>query len=1379
MKHCNPWKRLTSMLLALALVIGMVPAGAAEAADSQNNSQMPTAEWVYTPSSAPAALTAAGTEKSADSSADIVKVHVKATERATNTKVPVAGASVNLYVGAEYKGTFVSGENGVAEVSLAGLSYTQRKNATISASKVVSRGKAIDGTARDDLFEHFPRVAAGEVGNAGEYYRYTLELHSETIDPNGNWLGAEIPTGRESNKVDIVFIVDATGSMHDEINAVKNNIASFSENLIGSGLDIRFCIIDYRDITEPGEETKVYTVDGSHWMNDIDSVVSTLASISVSGGGDGPETVIDPLGYVADNSLMSWRSDAYRFAFVLTDANHKTHNSYGYKNLTEVADKLAEMEVVTSVICSKSYNDYKYLYEKTGGIWANINSSNFANEMLNLSNSIIESVVREMTLELKEPRLLVNMSVCYLANDKTSRSDKYKESVKDVLKAYSLRLAEVTDGHVMLDKVLLFNTASRMDFYDTTQLASMADIRIETRAKDDGKWLSNVTIRSNAHPTGFYSDGTHTGSLDNFTNLKDGSGIQGNQSFYRIQLSGTTEGWEVSVAEKDDVYEYSTTIMHEAGHYLLGLFDEYLDANGDTWNDGDGVLEPGESQWTQPYFGENHDTVFGGYGLMDNHHYGDIELSKTPVDYRYMTDGFAKADISLHTNQSFDNKGSCEDSLAALLTDPAFSTYYNKEIISASDYRLGNYLMTYSKASADRNVGYPYAELRDDDFLSPDDAAAADGTESALTVHGVLGAAAEPVFTSDKLAEVSFTGNGEKVTIQVSGDITVGMMKAGDESFANVALTKGAAGLPIAKGEMAEIRITDAASGRYNTYYIDRSGDTNTGYLYCSADNAVMAYVTTGKQASYTFVADNTGYQNGDYRSVNQATWIAGDNGAGFTGGEIYSVADYLAEIDYTTLTWFRFADGKWTALATDCSVEENMNIGARADLNGEGVYVLMAKKAPAGSVLPAKNLVYTQSVERDGVVTLTFEDPNPNSRYYNVYYSEKSFTDKNAQGVVVRSFDASGTGLTINLLERGRRVYAAVEIVAQDGSRSALSEIILIGGEADSDGDGIPDWYCDKYHLWGAEGEDKDIANSDEDGDGLTNLEEYRGGSDPTDPNDPVHTTNIPVSSVSVSRGSVKLFVGGTAQVSAFVMPVDATNRNVTWTSADSGIASVRAEGGTCVITANAPGRTQVYAVTADGGFSAVVTVEVDGSLPFGDVDPEGWYCSAVEYVYHKGLMQGVTEDHFAPEEQVTRGMAVTVLYRLAGKPAAEGEGFPDVPDGAWYADAVRWAQANDIVNGYEDGTFRPDRNMSREELVAVFYRYAQKLGCDVSAACGITVFSDGAQVQAYAEDAMGWAVSVGLIQGFPDGSIRPRDNTNRAQLATIVQRFVELFCE
>ena len=1186
----NKPKRLLSLVIVLTLLLSMIPLQAFAAPDGSNNSQNNTdtvvEEWSYLPKqTTPTLLTG-----KSETSSNIVEVTVTATDRSTGETVTVPGATVNLYVGSELRSSVSDEDNdGIVEISLAGLSFEERQNATISANKVVSRGTAINGTDRDDLFENFPINPDDADGN---YYRYTLELHSETIDSNGNWEGAKIPESKESNKVDIVFIIDATGSMSDEINNVKNNIASFSENLIDSGLDIRFCIIDYRDITlsDPDEQTHVYTTAGSHWMTSIDSVVDTLGSIDASGGGDTPETVVDPLGYVADNNLMKWRSDAYRFAFVLTDANHKANNNYGYSSLEEVTDKLAEMEVVTSVICNSYYDDYDYLYETTGGIWANIYSSYFDDEMLALSDSIIESVTREMTLNLSEPRLLVNMSVCYLANNRKSQSESYKNSVKEVMNEFALRLAEVTDGHVMLDKVLLFSTANRMDFYNTSELASMADIRIETRVNDDGKGLHNVTIRSNAHPTGFYNDGTYTGDSDQFKYLKDGTGIDGNQSFYRIQLSGTTDGWNVAFTNKDDQYEYSTTIMHEAGHYLLGFYDEYLDANGDFWNNGNGILERGESSWTQPYFGEDGDTRYGGYGLMDNHHYGDIELSKAAVDYTYMTSGFSGADISQHTNQSYKNEGSCEDSLATLLTDPSFSTYNKAPVLLASDYDLGDYAITYTKASADRNATYPYAALSADDYLTP-----ALASYSPVTLYSDGLGDSEAEFTSEPLANVAFTSNDEAVAITVDSDVVVGIMKSGDVAFSKVTLTDGAAELPIAKGDVAEIRIVDTTAGKYNTYYIDRTEDTDAGYIYTSADTAVMAYVTTDELSSYTFVAENISYENGEYHAVNQATRISSDNGVGFDSGEIYSVADYQAEIDYTTMSWFKYADGEWTALATDISEEENMNLGARADLDGEGLYVLMAKAAPTGDLQAAKNLEYAQSEDLDAVVHLSFDDPNTNSKYYNVYYSDSEFTDKNADNVVVRSFPAGSTNLTINLLERGRTVYAAVEIVAEDGSRSPLSDIILIGGEADSDGDGIPDWYCNKYLLWGKDGEDKDIANSDDDGDGLTNLQEYQGGSDPTNPNDPVHTTNIPVASISVSANSLFLTVGETAKVTATVKPANASNKAVNWISENEEIASVKVVDGVCTITALEKGNTQIYAVTVDGGYSAAIDVTVD----------------------------------------------------------------------------------------------------------------------------------------------------------------------------------------
>ena len=155
--------------------------------DNQNNQAGPVEEWNYTPKSqiasySPRGLTSAGT--SSDASSDIVKVHVTAKNRTTSADVSVAGAEVGLYVGSKLISTTTTDSSGVAEVSLAGLSIEERQNATVSAKKIVSRGQAIDGDDRDLLFNNFPK------DESGDYYRYTLELHSEEIDATAT--GAEL-----------------------------------------------------------------------------------------------------------------------------------------------------------------------------------------------------------------------------------------------------------------------------------------------------------------------------------------------------------------------------------------------------------------------------------------------------------------------------------------------------------------------------------------------------------------------------------------------------------------------------------------------------------------------------------------------------------------------------------------------------------------------------------------------------------------------------------------------------------------------------------------------------------------------------------------------------------------------------------------------------------------------------------------------------------------------------------------------------------------------------------------------------------------------------------------------------------------------------------
>lgn len=192
--------------------------------------------------------------------------------------------------------------------------------------------------------------------------------------------------------------------------------------------------------------------------------------------------------------------------------------------------------------------------------------------------------------------------------------------------------------------------------------------------------------------------------------------------------------------------------------------------------------------------------------------------------------------------------------------------------------------------------------------------------------------------------------------------------------------------------------------------------------------------------------------------------------------------------------------------------------------------------------------------------------------------------------------------------------------------------------------------------------------------------------------------------------------------------------------------------------------------------GLLPITAFAVNEADHFVDVPANAWYYDAVSYVYDKGLMVGVEENHFAPTAVSTRGMIVTVLHRMEGEPAGTGEGFTDVADDKWYSEAVRWSQGKGIVEGDENGHFRPDEAMSREELVAVFYRYAKYKGYDTEDREDLNDFIDSSDVQPYAVEALRWAIAAGLINGFEDSTIRPSVSCERAQLATVLMRVCTL---
>ena len=181
-----------------------------------------------------------------------------------------------------------------------------------------------------------------------------------------------------------------------------------------------------------------------------------------------------------------------------------------------------------------------------------------------------------------------------------------------------------------------------------------------------------------------------------------------------------------------------------------------------------------------------------------------------------------------------------------------------------------------------------------------------------------------------------------------------------------------------------------------------------------------------------------------------------------------------------------------------------------------------------------------------------------------------------------------------------------------------------------------------------------------------------------------------------------------------------------------------------------------------------------VKNAKSFIDVKDGNWFKGAVDFVSAHALFKGVSEDEFAPQSTMTRAMLVTVLYRLENEPKTSGVSFEDVAAGTWYTDAVAWAAENRIVLG--DGTgFNPNGNVTREQIATILYRYVQYLGMEATGRGDVSKFSDGADVSTWAQDAMAWAVKVGLFQGDDAGKLNPQGDATRAEVATLLERLVK----
>lgn len=211
----------------------------------------------------------------------------------------------------------------------------------------------------------------------------------------------------------------------------------------------------------------------------------------------------------------------------------------------------------------------------------------------------------------------------------------------------------------------------------------------------------------------------------------------------------------------------------------------------------------------------------------------------------------------------------------------------------------------------------------------------------------------------------------------------------------------------------------------------------------------------------------------------------------------------------------------------------------------------------------------------------------------------------------------------------------------------------------------------------------------------------------------------------------------------------------------------------------------TQVKAVAIKSGTEPQKSKEVwktysENGNVYTDVTPSAWYYQAVDACVTQNIMRGTKAEVFSPETEVTRAMVVTTLYRISGEPAGPWtSALTDVKTGEWYSDAVAWGEQNHIVQGYPDKTFKPHQTVTRQELATFLMRYYEYQGNTVTTGTAIDSFSDKGSIAQYALQPMNWAVEAKLINGVSQGVLSPRTTATRAQLATILQRYLSSFSQ
>ena len=258
----------------------------------------------------------------------------------------------------------------------------------------------------------------------------------------------------------------------------------------------------------------------------------------------------------------------------------------------------------------------------------------------------------------------------------------------------------------------------------------------------------------------------------------------------------------------------------------------------------------------------------------------------------------------------------------------------------------------------------------------------------------------------------------------------------------------------------------------------------------------------------------------------------------------------------------------------------------------------------------------------------------------------------------------------------------------------------------------------------------------------------------------------NTDVTDIQVDATNVKIVPGGSKKIKVTFVPNDSV-QILTFTSSNEKVAKVRQDG---LITAVGSGEATIS--ISCGNIEKQVKVTI---LPFKDVPTDAWYYEALRYTYQKGVIKGATDTQFKADVNISRGMFVTILWRMVGEPKITGgKNFPDVKSSDYYYNAVKWASAKGIVNGYNSGKFAPNDDITREQLAVIIQNYSRYMKKKTSQTTSLSKYKDGYQVTGYAQPAVKWAVATGVISGKDNGTrLDPQGTATRAEATAMIYNY------